>query len=123
MESGQKVPIKKSLVSLKKRVKVFSLKLLALSLQSLVTYTFCQNSLYFALFNQFLCYLTKKKEKQLRRLKAELFELREEMQLKNLKVARFHHEIVQMKELVRSVAKSNSLVNYIVEATVAAWDD
>ena len=123
MESGRKVLIKKSIVSLKKRVKVFSLKLLALSLQSLVTYTFCQNSLYFALFNQFLCYLTKKKEKQVRRLKAELVELREEMQLWNLEVARFHHEIVQMKELVRSVAKSNSLVNYIVEATIAAGDD
>ena len=39
MASGRKVPINKSLVSLKKRVKVFSSKFLALFLQALILYT------------------------------------------------------------------------------------
>ena len=89
MESGRKVPIKKSLMSLKNRVKVFSLKFLALSLQSLIL--FWQNSLYFVLFNQFLAYHAKKKEKQVRSLIAEIVQLRK-IKPKNLELGRLHHK-------------------------------
>ena len=88
MESGRKVPIKKSLMSLKNRVKVFSLKFLALSLQSLIL--FWQNSLYFVLFNQFLAYHAKKKEKQVRSLIAEIVQLRKIKPKK--KLGRLHHK-------------------------------
>ena len=59
----------------------------------------------------------------MRSLKAELAELRAEMQPKNIELGRLHHELVQMKQLIRSVEKTNILANYFVDATVAIWKD
>ncbi|EOY14032.1 hypothetical protein QQP08_020552 [Theobroma cacao] len=87
MASKWNVPIKKSLMSLKKRVRVYSWK------------------------------------KGARRSKAELAAIREEMQHTNVELARLLHQLVQRKQLIRSVARSNTLVNHFVETTIASWED
>ncbi|WRX28068.1 hypothetical protein QQP08_020558 [Theobroma cacao] len=87
MASAWNVPIKKSLVSMKKRVKVYSWK------------------------------------KKVRRSKAGLAEMRQEMKHRNEKLARLLHQLVQRKQLIRSVARSNTLINHFVEATIASWED
>ncbi|XP_021298827.1 uncharacterized protein LOC110427606 [Herrania umbratica] len=83
----RQMAIKKSLMSMKKRVKEYSW------------------------------------EKKVRRSKAELAEMREEMKHKNEELARLLHQLVQRKQLIRSVARSNTWVNHFVEATIASWED
>ncbi|XVF77966.1 hypothetical protein PTKIN_Ptkin14bG0090200 [Pterospermum kingtungense] len=65
----------------------------------------------------------KKKEKQVKSWKAQIVQQKKEIQHKNLQLERLHHEFIQMKQLIRSLQKSDTLANDIVEATLAAFDD